>query len=212
MSDAELKQVNTRLMRKLLIAAVAMFGFGFALVPLYNVMCDVLGLNGRFLAIEQGTYDASKARSIITTVDETRTVTVEFLANTDRNAPWEFRSMIRSMRLHPGEIKEVNYFAKNLSARDIVAHAVPSLTPGRAVKYFTKMECFCFTKQAFKAGEEKLMPLRFFVDPNLPKDVKTITLAYTFFESKQQTKKNSERSELASAQTVLTGITANSLQ
>lgn len=212
MSDADIKQANTRVLRKLLIAAVAMFGFGFALVPLYNAMCDVLGLNGRFLAIEQGTYDPSKAQSTINNVDETRTITVEFLASTARNSPWEFRSLTSTMRLHPGEIKEVSFIAKNLLPTALVAQAVPSLSPGKAVKYFTKMECFCFQQQTFKAGEEKLMPLRFFVDPNLPRDVNTITIAYTFFESKKQTKIDSERSELASAQTVLTGITANDLQ
>ena len=210
MSDAGLKQANNRILRKLLIASVAMFGFGFALIPLYDVMCDALGLNGRFLSIEQGTYDVSKAQNITTTVDESRNVTVEFLANTDRNSPWEFRAVINKMILHPGEIKEVSFYAKNLSSENIIATAVPSLSPGRAVKYFTKMECFCFTQQVFMPGEEKIMPLRFFVDPSLPRDLSTITIAYTFFESKQQT--NSERSELASAQTVLTGTTAKNMQ
>ncbi|MDH5360058.1 MAG: cytochrome c oxidase assembly protein [Gammaproteobacteria bacterium] len=212
MSNADIKQANSRVMRKLLIAAVAMFGFGFALVPLYNAMCDVLGLNGRFIAIEQGTYDGSKAQSMISSVDETRTITVEFLASTAHNSPWEFRSMTSSMRLHPGEIKEVNFFAKNLLPTALVAHAVPSLSPGKAVKYFTKMECFCFQQQTFKAGEEKMMPLRFFVDPHLPRDVNTITIAYTFFESKKQAGNILGRTELASAQTVLTGTTANDLQ
>ena len=212
MSDADIKQANKRVLRKLLIAAVAMFGFGFALVPLYDAVCDVLGINGRFLAIEQGTYDPTQARNTINNVDETRTITVEFLASTARNSPWEFRSLTSTMQLHPGEIKEVNFVAKNLLPTALVAHAVPSLSPGKAVKYFTKMECFCFQQQTFKAGEEKMMPLRFFVDPNLPRDINTITIAYTFFESKKQAKNISGRTELASAQTVLTGTTANDLQ
>ncbi|MBD3609746.1 MAG: cytochrome c oxidase assembly protein [Gammaproteobacteria bacterium] len=206
--DKESQQhANKKLTRKLLFAAVFMFGFGFALVPLYNVMCDVLGLNGRFVDIQQGDYQPGTASSI-TRVDDSRLITVEFLANVDRNAPWEFRSMTKKMKVHPGEIKEVNYFAKNLGQQDIVAQAVPSLVPGRAVKYFTKMECFCFKQQLFKKGEGKMMPLRFFVDPDLPKDVNTISIAYTFFDTTKNAKKSSGRSELASAQTVHSGTAA----
>ncbi|MBD3670311.1 MAG: cytochrome c oxidase assembly protein [Gammaproteobacteria bacterium] len=201
MAEQELNQANSRLVRRLLIATVAMFGFGFALVPLYNLMCDTLGLNGRFLDIEQGKYEVSSGP--MAQVDNTRVITVEFLANVGRDTSSEFRPMVHKIQLHPGEIKEVSYFAKNLSTEGMIAQAVPSLAPGKAVKYFTKMECFCFNKQPFDAGEEKVMPLRFFVDPDLPKDVSTISIAYTFFDITKNEQVNTGRSELASAQPVL---------
>lgn len=202
MGKQELKQSNSRLIRKLLLATVAMFGFGFALVPLYNLMCDTLGLNGRFLDIEKGSYQAKTAPGL-TGIDKSRMVTVEFLTNIGRDTSSEFRPMVYKVKVYPGEINKVDFYAKNLNSRSMVAQAIPSLVPGRAVKYFTKMECFCFNQQTFKAGEEKVMPLRFFVDPNLPKDVTTISLGYTFFDVTNKQKANLGRSELASAQAVL---------
>lgn len=175
------------LVRKLSLIALGMFGFGFALVPLYNAVCDAFGINGRFLGIESGQYDVSAAvkrgEAIAKRLDETRTITVQFTANRNQNLPWEFHPTVAEVRVHPGQIKEVTYYARNLTDRSMIGQAVPSIVPGKATKYFTKMECFCFTQQSFGAGEGKEMPLRFVVDPDLPKDVTTITLAYTFFEA-----------------------------
>jgi cytochrome c oxidase assembly protein subunit 11 len=199
---------NKRLLKRLLLATLLMFGFGFALVPLYNAMCDALGINGRFREIEQGTYDPAKALSQPMEVDKSRTITVELLASIQRNGPWEFRAMVHKVKVHPGEIKQVDFYAKNLSSNAIVAQAIPSIVPGTAVKYFHKIECFCFHQQTFNAEEDKVMPLRFVVDPKLPRDITTISLGYTFFDTGKQAKIETERSGLASAHTVLSGITA----
>jgi cytochrome c oxidase assembly protein subunit 11 len=209
MGERNVVHANNRMLKRLLLATVFMFGFGFALVPLYNAMCDALGINGRFREIEQGTYDPAKALSSeVMEVDKSRTITVELLASIQRNGPWEFRAMVHKVKVHPGEIKEVDFYAKNLSSRAIVAQAIPSIVPGTAVKYFHKIECFCFHQQTFNAEEDKVMPLRFVVDPKLPRDISTISLGYTFFDTGKTAKIETERSGLASAQTVLSGITA----
>ena len=177
---------NARLVRRAVLAAVAMFGFGFLLVPLYSVMCDAFGLNGRFVDIQSGRYDSAtaRARAAAVQVDTSRLVTVQFVANRNGNLDWEFRPLLRSMKVHPGKVYEVRYFVRNRTGREVVGQAVPSLVPGEAVKYFTKIECFCFTRQDLKAGEAKEMPLQFMVDPALPGNVRTITLAYTFFDTR----------------------------
>ncbi len=179
------REANLRLVRRTVLVAVAMFGFGFLLVPLYSVVCDAFGLNGRFVDIQSGDYDqaAAKVRAGTARVDTSRTVTVQFVANRNGALNWEFRPLVRSMKVHPGKVYEVRYFARNLTGREVVGQAVPSLSPGEAVKYFTKIECFCFTRQDLKAREAQEMPLRFMVDPALPRDVRTITLAYTFFDT-----------------------------
>jgi len=176
---------NARLVRRAVLVAVAMFGFGFLLVPLYSVVCDAFGLNGRFVDIQSGNYDADAARlrAAGARVDTSRTVTVQFVANRNGNLNWEFRPLVRTMKVHPGKVYEVRYLARNLAGREVAGQAVPSLAPGEAVKYFTKIECFCFTRQDLKAGEAREMPLRFMVDPALPGNVRTITLAYTFFDT-----------------------------
>lgn len=174
------KQGISRTTRKSLLVTVGMFAFGFALIPLYSIICDVFGLNGRFIDLaktEQAEYVANVERRI----DTTRTVRIEFLTTLNQNLNWEFRAVQNTIDIHPGKVNEVMFYAKNLTDRTIVAQAVPSVTPGYAAKYFSKMECFCFSNQTFKAGEERNMPLRFYVDPNLPKKVKTISLGYTFF-------------------------------
>ncbi|KPK40651.1 MAG: hypothetical protein AMJ69_01490 [Gammaproteobacteria bacterium SG8_47] len=191
------------LVRKLSLIALGMFGFGFALVPLYNVFCDAFGINGRFLEIASGQYDVNAAiergEEIAKRRDDSRTITVQFTANRNRDLPWEFHPNVTEVRVHPGEIKEVTYFARNLTEQSMVGQAVPSVVPGKANKYFTKMECFCFTQQLFEAGEGREMPLRFVVDPDLPKDVHTITLAYTFFEAPASSAATAETKRVASA-------------
>jgi cytochrome c oxidase assembly protein subunit 11 len=168
------------------VIAVLMFGFGFALVPLYNVFCNTFGFNGRNAAIDNGTYNplVEAARVLKEGVDTTRTVTVQFVANENKDLPWEFRPMSGAVDVHPGAVTQVRFYAKNLSDKTVVARAVPSMQPSRAVKYFTKMECFCFNNQVFKPGEAKEMPLIFIVNRNLPKGIDKLTQAYTFFDTK----------------------------
>jgi cytochrome c oxidase assembly protein subunit 11 len=174
MEAAERKAANTRVVRRLGIAAVAMFGFGFAMVPLYDVFCDITGINGKTGRIEQ---EAALSQE----VDEDRLVTVEFLAIVNSKLPWEFRPMIRRIKVHPGEVTEVNYFARNKTDKLVAGQAIPSLAPGLAAKYFNKTECFCFSRQTLQPGESKEMPLRFVVDPQLPEEIRTVSLSYTFF-------------------------------
>jgi len=180
------KNIHQRTVILFSVIAVLMFGFGFALVPLYNVFCDAFGFNGRNSAIDNGSYDprAEAARVLKEGVDTTRTVTVQFMANENKDLPWEFRPMTGAVEVHPGEMKQVRFYAKNLSDKTVVARAVPSMQPSRAVKYFTKMECFCFNNQVFKPGEVKEMPLIFIVNRNLPKGIDKLTQAYTFFDTK----------------------------
>lgn len=169
----ETARAHRRLALKLLGVVVFMFGFGFALVPLYDAFCAITGLNGK-----TGRVDETLA---LGTVDKDRWVNVEFLTNVNSNLPWKFWSDKRKIRVHPGEVNEALFYSRNLTQRSIVGQAVPSVAPGKAAKYFNKTECFCFTQQLVAAGETKEMPVRFVVDTNLPKDIKTISLAYTFF-------------------------------
>jgi len=176
MDASERIAANRRIVRRLLIAAVAMFGFGFALVPLYDVFCDITGLNGK-----TGRIAAEAALS--KQVDMDRTVMVEFLSSVNDDLDWDFKPVIRRVRVHPGEVTEVHYMARNRIGETVTGQAVPSLAPGLAAKYFNKTECFCFTRQTLGPKEEKLMPLRFVVDPELPEDVGTVSLSYTFFHA-----------------------------
>ena len=181
----EQKKANIRTTKKSLIITVGMFGFGFALIPLYSIICDVFGLNGRFIDLkptEKVEYVANVERRI----DTSRKVRIEFVTTLNQKLNWEFRAEQYTIDVHPGKVNEVMFYAKNLMDRKVVAQAVPSITPGYAAKYFSKMECFCFSNQTFEAGEERKMPLRFYVDPNLPKKVKRISLSYTFFDTNRK--------------------------
>jgi cytochrome c oxidase assembly protein subunit 11 len=168
------KKSNSRIVTMLVGMVFFMSGFSFALVPLYDVFCEITGLNGK-------TADGPVA---ITTqqVDKDRTVRVQFIANLNNGAPWEFRPDVFEMAVHPGQLNETVFYAQNLTSKGKVAQAIPSVAPGQAASYFHKTECFCFNEQAFKPGEERDMPLRFMVDPELPDHIKTLTLSYTFFE------------------------------
>ncbi len=181
------KHKSLQLVRKLGFVTILMFGFGYAMVPLYNVMCNAFGINGRFTAIADGTYKAptSTAGNV---VDANRTVTVEFMTTLNNNLDWDFYPETHVMQVHPGQTMSAKFYAKNKTGRAIVAQAIPSIVPSQAVKYFSKIECFCFSQQVFAAGEAKDMPLVFFVDSALPKDVKTISLSYTFFVAPDQKK------------------------
>ena len=185
MQEQQLNKVNSKTTRRLLLIVLAMFGFGFALSPLYSAMCKAFGINGRFIEIQNGSYDSSASVAKITEVDKSRSVTVQFTASRNQNMHWEFRPEENTVKVNPGEVRVVKFYAKNLTDKTVIAQAVPSIVPSRAVKYFNKIECFCFTQQTFKPGEARDMPLRFVVDPNLPKNISTVTLAYTFFDTQQ---------------------------
>ena len=163
---------NRRMLVKLSVVAVAMFGFGYAMVPFYDRICRALGVN-YFI-----TPDVASAN---TQVDLTRSVTIELDANM-HNLAWRFRPMVRHLEVHPGELVQVEYEIANVRSVPVTAQAVPSYGPERAGQYFRKLECFCFTQQTLGAGETRRMPVVFLVDPALPRDVNTITLSYTFFE------------------------------
>jgi cytochrome c oxidase assembly protein subunit 11 len=165
---------NRRMLKKLLVVALGMFGFGFALVPLYNKVCEVAGLRALW---QPGQAEAAAAN---TQVDLTRTVTVEFDSNI-RMLPWTFKPLAASVEIHPGELTQMVYEVSNTLAEPVTGQAVPSYGPRLAAQYFRKLECFCFTQQTLAAGEVRRMPVVFVIDPNLPKDVNTITLSYTFF-------------------------------
>jgi cytochrome c oxidase assembly protein subunit 11 len=174
MEPGDLSAANQRIVTRLAVVVLAMFGFGFALVPLYDVFCDITGINGK-------TGRIAAEQALAGKVDENRLVTVEFLASVNSDLPWEFRPLVRKVRVHPGEITEVKYFASNRTGDSVDGQAIPSLAPGLAAKYFNKTECFCFTRQTLGPNEGKEMPLRFVVDPELPEEVRTVSLSYTFY-------------------------------
>ena len=164
---------NARVVSRLVLIVVGMFGFGFALVPLYNVFCDLTGLNGK----------TSGSAAVIESiqVDESREIKVEFLTMLNEDMPWKFEALQDSVKVYPGQPMKVDFIARNMTDKDMTGQAIPSVTPGLAAKYFQKTECFCFTEQVLKAGEEKVMPLLFIVDPSISEDMHEITLSYTFF-------------------------------
>ena len=179
-----------------------MFVFGFVVMPpFYSLICDTFGLNGRFLDIESGEYVSADGKSagqkLAARKDLSRTVTVQFFTSLNQNLQWEFKALTRQIKVHPGEIKTVKFYAHNKTGRRVVAQAVPSVAPGQAVKYFTKMECFCFNQQTFETNEAKEMPLQFVVDPDLPKNINTISLAYTFFDTDKEAIKNKQTNNIA---------------
>jgi len=165
---------NRRMLKKLLLVALGMFGFGFALVPFYNKICEVAGLR---LLWQPGQVEAAAAN---TQVDLTRKVTVEFDSNV-RMLLWTFKPRASSVEIHPGELTQMVYEVRNTLDEPVTGQAVPSYGPQLAAQYFRKLECFCFTQQTLAAGEVRQMPVVFVIDPGLPKDVNTITLSYTFF-------------------------------
>ena len=163
---------NRRLMKKLLVVAAIMFGFGFALVPFYEKICEVTGIRNVFQP------DAVAAN---TQIDATRLISVEFDANTQR-LPWTFKPLQSSVTVHPGEVMQVVYEVRNTLDRPVTGQAVPSYGPQQAALYFRKMECFCFRQQTLAPGEVRKMPVVFVIDPKLPPELNTVTLSYTFFE------------------------------
>jgi cytochrome c oxidase assembly protein subunit 11 len=162
---------NRRTFSKLLVIAVAMFGFGFALVPFYKKICEVTGIN-----------DLQKADVVENTqVDTSRTLILELDANTRNELPWKFRAMESSVRVHPGQLVQVMFEVRNDSDSAVTGQAIPSYGPQLAGQYFRKLDCFCFSTQELKAREVRKMPVVFVIHPDLPRDVNTVTLSYTFF-------------------------------
>jgi cytochrome c oxidase assembly protein subunit 11 len=174
MRDARKMNEHKSLMWKLLGFALGSFAFGFALVPLYDVLCDITGFGDqKALAVQ---------RLSIEKPDDARTITVNFIADLPSVGNWEFRPMVASMQIHPGRLYKTEFFAHNLTGHDTMAQAVPNIVPGRAAGYFRKTECFCFTPQHFAVNEQRPMAVRFVVDPALPRSVDRITLSYTFYD------------------------------
>lgn len=165
----------------LLLIVIGMFCFGYALVPLYNVICNAWGINGKT------NPNAVANHSLI---DKSRTITVQFIATNNENLPWEFRPKTKRIEIHPGENAKIAYFAKNNSNHTMTVQAIPSVTPGLAAAHLKKTECFCFNQQTLKAHQSMDMPLIFHLDNDLPKNIHEVTLSYTLFKStKTVTKK-----------------------
>ncbi|MEB0139027.1 MULTISPECIES: cytochrome c oxidase assembly protein [unclassified Undibacterium] len=167
-------QLNATMLVKLLVIAVMMFGFGYLLVPIYKQICEITGVN--ILTPK----DITAKELTNSQIDRSREVTIEFDANTQ--GPWRFRPTQSSMKVHPGEMAQIVYEVVNKQPYKMDAQAIPSYAPQQASAYFKKMECFCFKQQTLGPNEARQMPVVFYIDPALPKDVKTITLSYTFFE------------------------------
>ena len=176
-SDAQARaraggQANQQTLVKLLVVAAIMFGFGFAMVPFYRALCEAVGLNS---VMKSDALSNSQ-------VDATRLLTVEFDTNLRNDLPWRFTPVEKSVRVHPGELVQVTFEIRNNSNRSVTGQAIPSYGPQLAARHFKKLECFCFTQQTLAPGEVKRMPVVFVIDRELPQDVNTVTLSYTFFE------------------------------
>jgi len=176
---------------KLALVCVCMFGFGYALVPLYDVFCDLTGLRITDVSKQLVSQEIKE--------DTTRLVTVQFDASVNNSMPWKIRPAASNIKVHPGKVYTTNYIAKNETQSDMVGQAVPSIAPLAATRHLIKTECFCFDNQAIAAGQEVEMPLSFMLDPKIPKDVKVVTLSYTFFDITKSAKNN----ELDSKESVL---------
>lgn len=171
-----MKRASPKLLASLFAVVIGMFGFGYLLVPLYDVLCEITGLGGR-----TGVVTATEAAAGES--DTQRWITIEFTGNAAAGLPWEFGPLVKKLCVHPGQVAEAIFQARNVSGQRIVGQAIPSVTPARAARYFNKTECFCFTQQPLDPAEAKQMPVRFVVDADLPKDIRTITLSYAFFDA-----------------------------
>jgi cytochrome c oxidase assembly protein subunit 11 len=175
MTDADPKAKNhRRLTMQLGAIALGAFAFGFALIPLYDVLCDLTGFGNQKALAE--------VRVANETPDDSRSITIDFVADLPSVGNWEFRPVVASMVVHPGRLYETEFVARNLTGREQIAQAIPNVSPGRVASYFRKTECFCFTPQKFAVDEQRPMPVRFVVDPAIPRSVDRITLSYTFYD------------------------------
>lgn len=168
------RQSNTLMARRLLLVVFGMFGFGFALVPLYDVFCDITGINGK-------TQDrAANYQSLA--IDTSREISIEFITRVNSGMPWRFEAKTKKIKVHPGQLNQVEFYVRNPASRDIIGQAIPSVSPGPAAIYLNKTECFCFNNQTLRAGQEALMPMQFYVDSQLPQDINHFTLQYTLYD------------------------------
>ena len=174
MNEIDTHRNHGPIIAKLVLIVLIMFGFGFALVPLYDVFCDATGLNGK--------VEAQAATDLRYDIDATREISLEFVTSINSNAPIGFRAQISKMKIHPGKAYTVYFEAENLTGRKLIGQAIPSFSPGLAARYLKKTECFCFSSQTFDANETKKMPVRFVMDPAIPDQYKDVTLGYTFFD------------------------------
>lgn len=185
-ADNDLKsRINRRLVGRLVVLAVAMFGFGYAMVPLYGVFCDITGLGGRSVQISDNADGVA---------DSDREVQIRFLATTHSELPWQFQPLEKTSTIKLGELSETRYLAMNPTAQDMIGQATYNVVPPEASLYFVKTECFCFTEQLLTSNESREMPVYFFVQPDLPESIKEITLSYTFYRNEK-----AEKSALALA-------------
>ncbi len=159
---------------KLTMIPLLMFGFGYALVPIYDVFCDITGLNGKTGRVEAAEIDASR-------VDESRTIAVRFIASTNAGLPWSFEAIDKKMEVHPGQVYEAIFRVRSTSENVTLGQAVPSVSPGLAAQYFNKTECFCFTQQELAGLETRDMPVQFVIGTGISEDIEEVTLSYTFF-------------------------------
>lgn len=173
MPEKDLKSSNRRVILLGGAAVAIMFGFGFAMVPLYDAFCKITGFGGRVL----NTTQATSSR-----VDTSRTVTVEFVASVGKHAYMQFRPKVTKMKVHPGEYVQTSFFASNLNKTPITGQAIYNVAPAEGALYFTKTECFCFTEQKFEAGEEREMPLIFSINTDIPDTISTVSLSYTIYD------------------------------
>lgn len=185
MTEPVRRQQNRRLALQLGAIVLGSFAFGFALVPLYDVLCDITGLGNQKRLAEKSVATERP--------DTSRTITVDFVADLPSAGNWEFRPVVRSMQIHPGQLYSADFVARNLTGRATTAQAVPNLAPSKAAAYFHKTECFCFTPQRFEVNEQRELPVRFIVDPALPTFVDRITLAYTFYDDSTRVASTPER-------------------
>ena len=175
LNQEQRKRANRKLVRGLLIMTAGAFAFGWALIPLYDVLCRAAGI---------GNAEAKSGKSVVReSIDPNREITIEFLGQPASVGSFDFRPKVASLRIHPGKLYDTLFYAKNLTQVASVAQAVPSISPAGTAKYFHKTECFCFSPQNFAAGEGRDMPVRFIVDPGLPGNVDKLTLAYTFYDT-----------------------------
>lgn len=183
MNEENVSKKNAKLARTLLLVAIAMFGFGYALVPIYDVLCEWKWIE------RDRPDDIIKVAEAVYPVDMSREITVEFVTTLNESTPMEFRAEKKQIKVHPGEYHTVNFYAENKTDKPMLARAIASFTPALTSTYFEKTECFCFSEQTFKPREAKTMPMRFVINPELPKQYETITLSYTFFDNTEKSVK-----------------------
>jgi cytochrome c oxidase assembly protein subunit 11 len=178
-----LRKKNAKLVRTLVLVAAAMFGFGYALVPIYDVLCEWKWIE------RDRPDDIKKVPEVAYKVDMSREITIEFMTTLNESTSMDFRAEKKQLKVHPGEYHTVNFYAENKTGKAMLARAIASFSPAITSSYFEKIQCFCFSEQTFKANEAKTMPMRFVINPELPEQYKTITLSYTFFDNTEKSVK-----------------------